>query len=168
MVKFADTEKERQLRKLHQLAGSSIVNNLNSNQASQFQDALNTSGNLNLPHALLNPAVLNTALATNHPLANNPVINPFLNSFANYAGYPSSTAQTAYGPNEFDFSNPSTQSINHLTNPNVVQTLNTLGHPLMNPTTAFLTAGPLMTASLTNNGLLTPVSSGNVSHFLFL
>lgn len=160
VVKFADSEKERQLRKLHQLAGSSIVNNLGG--SGQFQDVVNQAANMNLPHALLGPAtVLNTAALSGNPhLTNNPVINPFLNSFhPNYAPYPSANAQTAYSQNEFDFisnSNPTQQTIqpHHLTN----HLMPALGHhhPLLNPT-AFL-AGPLMT-SLTNNGLLTPVSS---------
>lgn len=159
MVKFADSEKERQLRKLHQLAGSSIVNNLGG--VGQFQDVVNQAANL--PHALLGPAtVLNSALSGNPHLTNNPVINPFLNSFhANYAAYPSANAPTAYSQNEFDFisnSNPNQQTIqpHHLTNPNHLMPALGHHHPLLNPT-AFL-AGPLMT-SLTNNGLLAPVSS---------
>ena len=156
---MADTEKERQLRKLHQLAGNSIVNSMTN----QFQDSINT-GNLN-PHTLLNPtaAVLNQTLTNHHHhhLTNNPVINqinPFLNSFAQYASYPS-TAQQAYSQNEFDFSTNPSQLVNHHhhhLNPNVVPTLS--HHSLINPTAAFL-AGPLMTASLANNGLLKPVSS---------
>lgn len=132
------------------------MNNLNHQAAGQFQDAVNQINvNNNLTHtALLGPA---TVLANPH-LTNNPVISPFLNSFhSNYASYPSATAQTAYSQNEFDFTNPTHQTVNHhLTNPNLVPTLS--HHQLINPTAAFL-AGPLMTASLTNNGLLAPVSS---------
>ena len=138
------------------------MNNLNNlSGAGQFQDVVNQAANMNLPHTLLGPAtVLNTAaLSANPHLTNNPVISPFLNSF-NYAAYPSANAQTAYSQNEFDFisnSNPTQQTIqpHHLTNPNLIPGLGH-HHPLLNPT-AFLT-GPLMT-SLTNNGLLAPVSS---------
>lgn len=164
MVKLADSEKERQLRKLHQLAGNSIVNSMTSQQ---FQETGNNVG-LN-PHTLLSPtaAILNTAALTSnhhhhHHLAN-PVINPFINSFTQYATHPSQS----YPQNEFDF------STNHHLTPNPNVGLPALGHhSLINSTAAFL-ASPLMAASLTNNGLLAPVSSiaaaaSSGSNFFFL